>query len=493
MVSPHSTNSTYSLIHPDLIFSTLTRQDQAGNIVPGLADSWKMSEDGMSYTFVLNANAKWHDGEPVTAKDVAFSLTCLADPRTSSIYTSRYNSVTGIDAFRDGSAESVEGFEVVDDLTFKISLDEPVAEAVMLGQLGAPAPIFPMHILGEVKPEEFASHPFWQTPTVGCGPFKFNNYQTDQYMELDRYDDYHLGAASFPKLILRIGDQNVLQVQLSSGEVDIAAVPPLDVSAIENDASIEIHRYASTVAQSLYVNLSNELLQDIRVRQAMSYALDRAMIASIAQGDPGLVCFGPVAAPEWAVSPNITTYEYDPDHARALLEEAGWDSSVKLNYRYPTGNAGREKMGPLVQAAFKDIGIEIDLQLTDFATLQSDAAEGAFDLLSLGNQNAYDPSSLALQYISTAIPPDGVNYGFYANERVDEIFDLAQSGLDQDARAALYHEFQDIVTQELPRVWVMVDPEVVASRTRISGIDPSPSWGLLRSIYWNITQWTVTD
>lgn len=458
----------------------------------GLADTWEVSDDGKTFTFTLNASATWHDGQPVTAEDVVFSLTSLSDPRTKSIYASRFDSVVGIDAYRSGEADEVAGYRVQDASTFVVELDAPMAEAVMLGHLGSQAPIFPSHILGDVDPEALADQAFWAEPTVGSGPFKFKSYETDQYMELSRHEGHHLGAPSFETLMLRIGDQNTLQVQLATGEVDIAAVAPQDTESLESNEAIEIYRYASTVAQALYVNLESEALQDIRVRQAMAHALDRAMIAQIALGDASLVCNGPVNAPEWAISPTLTTYEFDPEKAKALLAEAGWNSSQKLRYRYPTGNAGRELMGPLVQSAFKEVGIEVDLQLTDFATLQSDASSGAFDLLSLGNQNASDPSSLALQYISSAWPPDGVNYGHYSNQRVDEIFEQGAQESDQDIRADLYHEFQDIVTEELPRIWVMLDPEVAAVNTRISGVEPSPSWGLLRSLYWNIFEWTVT-
>jgi peptide/nickel transport system substrate-binding protein len=200
-----------------------------------------------------------------------------------------------------------------------------------------------------------------------------------------------------------------------------------------------------------------------------------------------------VNAPAWAISPSLTKYEANPGKARELLKDAGWDSARKLVYRYPTGNKGRERMGPLVQDAFKSIGVDLDLQLSDFATLQKDAASAAFDLLSLGNQNGYDPDSLANQYTSMSFPPAGVNFGHYANTRVDEIFQTAAVAQDQASRAKLYQEFQDIVTRELPRVWVMLDPEVIAINARIGGIVPAPAWGILRSTYWNIHQWRVAD
>jgi peptide/nickel transport system substrate-binding protein len=385
----------------------------------------------------------------------------------------------------------LEGYQVIDPKTFRIVLDAPVAP--MLGQLGVQAAIVPKHILGSAKPDELDKHPFWQNPTVGSGPFKFVRYQTDQFVELDRNDNHFLGAASFPKLILRISNQDVVQAQLQKGEVDIAAVTPDDADRLKGTASLNVLRFPTTVAQALYVNLERPYLQDVHVRQAMAYALDRAKIAETANGDPALACNGPVNAPAWAVSPTLTKYPLDQNKARQLLKDASWDSTRKVVYRYPTGNKGREKMGPLVQDAFKAVGIELDLRLSDFATLQKDAASGEFDLLSLGNQNGYDPDSLANQYLSDAFPPAGVNFGHYKNSRVDEIFKTAAVTSDQAQRAKLYQEFQDIVTQELPRIWVMLDPEVMAVNKRISGVVPAPAGGILRSSYWNIFQWTVTD
>ncbi|MCC6179868.1 MAG: hypothetical protein IT305_31530 [Chloroflexi bacterium] len=491
MVSPHSTNDTYSLVHSELIYSTLTRLDKDGGTAPGLAERWDVTPDGLSYTFHLNAKATWHDGKPVSADDVAFALTSLSDPRTKSIYASRFNNVKGVKAYRDGSAPTVEGFQAVDPRTFRILLDAPVAP--MLGQLGVQAPIIPKHILGAAKPEELEKHPYWANPTVGSGPLKFVRYQTDQFMELDRHEPHHLGAVSFPKMILRLGSQDVLQAQIQKGEVDMAAIPTDEADRLKSVQTVTVFQYPTTVAQSLYVNLEKPYLQDLRVRQALSYAIDRAKIAETVQGDPTLANFGPVNGPAWAISPNLTKYSFDQEKARQLLKDAGWDSSRKVVYRYPTGNKARERMAPLIQDAYKAVGIDLDLRLSDFATMQNDAKDGQFDLLSLGNQNGYDPDSLANQYTSASIPPGGVNFGRYKSERVDEIFKTAAATLDQGKRATLYHEFQDIVTRELPRIWIPVDPEVMAINKRIGGIAPSSAWGLLRSVYWNIHQWTVTD
>ena len=491
MLPPHTTNDTYSLVHSELIYSTLTRQDKDGGIVPGLAEKWDIAPDGLTYTFSINPKATWHDGKPVTADDVAFSLTSLSDPRTKSIYASRFTSVKGVKAFRDGSAPSVAGYQVIDPKTFRIVLDSPVAP--MLGQLGVQAAILPKHVLGAVKPEELDKHPFWSNPTVGSGPFKFIRYQTDQFMELDRHDQHHLGAAGFPKLLLRIGNQDTLQVQLQKGEVDIAAVPIEEVPRLKTLPNLNVYAFQSTVAQSLYFNLDRPFLKDLRVRQAMSYAVDRASIAKTVNGDAALAVYGPVNAPAWAISPNLMKYPYDPDKARQLLKDAGWSASQKILYRYPTGNKARELMAPLIQDLFKGVGIDLDLRVSDFATMQSDAREGKFDLLSLGNQNGYDPDSLANQYKSNAFPPEGVNFGKYANKRVDEIFTAAAAEREQAKRATLYHEFQDFVSRELPRIWVLLDPETIAATKRIGGIMPAPAWGLLRSIYWNIHEWKVTD
>lgn len=493
MLGPHTTFDTYSLVHSDLIYSYLTRQDATGTIAPGLADRWEVAPDGKAYTFFLNPKAKWHDGKPVTADDVAFSLTSLSDPRTKSIFASRFNNVRGIKAYRDGSAPAVEGFQIVDPKTFRIILDAPTPTVAMLGQVGPQAAILPKHVLGAVKPDELDKHPFWANPTVGSGPFKFVRYQTDQFMELDRNDDHFLGVASFPKLILRVSNQDVVQAQLQKGEVDVAAIPPPDADRLKSVAHLDVRKLTTTVVQAIQVNLDKPYLQDVRVRQAMAHALDRAKIAETANGDPALVQSGPVFSPAWAVSPTITKYEYNPDKARQLLKDAGWDSSRKLVYRYPTGNKGREKMAPLVQEAFKAVGIDLDLRVSDFATTLKDAGEAQFDLISLGNQMGYDPDSLANQYTSTSIPPAGVNYTRYKNPRIDEIFKTAAVTMDQAVRAKLYHEYQDIVTRELPRIWMMVDPEVMVINKRISGIVPAPPWGILRSVYWNIFQWKVSD
>jgi len=214
------------------------------------------------------------------------------------------------------------------------------------------------------------------------------------------------------------------------------------------------------------------------------------MLLDIILGGLGRTIDTPVAAPDWALTDDLTRYAYDPERARTLLAEAGWDRATTLVLRYPTGNRPREAAAAVIQQALAAVGVQVELSVSDFATLTSDAVAGNFDLLLLGNAVVGDPDYIASQFTSATIPPNGVNYMRYRNDRVDEL--LAQGRVTPriEDRAPIYAEFQSIVSADLPRVSLYVDPEIYGVRDRLQGLQPGSGLGLSRNLYWNIHQWT---
>ena len=227
-----------------LIFASLTKLDDNLEPVPELASSWEVSDDGLTYTFHIDPNARWHDGEPVTAEDVAFTYHLVASPDIPASYYSRLTSIKGFEAFHAGEADTIAGLKVVDDLTIEFILSAPNAAFLsnLSKSISGTNEILPKHLLGDTLPADIPNSPFWSNP-VGAGPYRFAQYEEGQFLELEAFDDYVLGAPKAQKLFVRIGTQDVLLAQLERGEVDFAQVPAPEfdrTSALPNVKVTEI-------------------------------------------------------------------------------------------------------------------------------------------------------------------------------------------------------------------------------------------------------------
>lgn len=487
--NPWVSNDSPSWIAMDMMYSGLVRFDGTGSQAPDLAESWTISEDGREYVFTLDRDASWHDGTPVTAADVVFTFRTILSPEANTIWASRFASLEGAAAYRDGTSTDLPGVVALDDHTVAFRLSQP--SATLMSLLSVQTAIMPAHLLGDVPGAELAEHPFFQAP-IGSGPWKFVRYEAGQYIEFDAFDDAHLGRPNFDKLFQRIGNADTLLVQLQRGEVDVAPVPATEVELVQRMDGVTLYSFPTSIVQALNLNLDRPALADLRVRQAIAHAIDRELLLSIILGGAGAVADTPIYAPDWALTDDLVRYDFDPQRARELLAEAGWDPNTTLVLRYPTGNKPRENAAPIIQQALAAVGIQVELQISDFATLTADARAGAFDLLLLGNAVVGDPDYISSQFTSTTIPPDGVNYMRFRNARIDELFALGRATPLTADRAPIYAEIQRIVTDLLPRVSLYLDPEIYGVSDRLVGVDPGNGIGFNRTMYWNMHTWTTT-
>jgi peptide/nickel transport system substrate-binding protein len=486
--SPWVSNDSPSWIAMDMMYSGLVRLDGSGAPSPDLATAWTIASDGLEYIFTLDPAATWHDGTPVTADDVVFTFRTILSAEANTIWASRFTNLLGAPEYRQGSSDELPGVVALDANTVALRLSAPLAP--LMSHLSVQTAIMPAHLLGEVPPAQLAEHPFFQNP-IGSGPWRFVRYESGQYLEFDAFDQAHLGRPGFDKLFQRIGNADSLLVQLQRGEVDIAPVPPTEVALVERMPSVTLYSFPTSIVQAINLNLDRPALADLRVRQAIAHAIDRELLLDIILDGAGALADTPVAAPEWALSDDLAVFAYDPERARTLLAEAAWDPNTILVLRYPTGNRPRENAAPIIQQALAAVGIQVELQISDFATLTADARDGNFDLLLLGNAIVGDPDYIASQFTSTTMPPNGVNYMRYRNPRVDELLALGRVTPIIEDRASIYAEFQRIVSEDLPRVSLYIDPEIYGIRDRLVGVAPGNGLGLSRNVYWNMHTWTA--
>ncbi len=457
LVPPFSSFST--VIEPTVaFFSGLTRPGPDLDPEPDLAESWDVNEDGTSYTFHLREGVTFHDGEPFTANDVKFTWELIAHPENLSaaqLY-SFFSTITGAEAFHNGEADEITGITVVDDLTLEVALDTPWAPFLTIG---ANQYIVPKHILGEVPVGQILEHEYARAP-VGTGPFRFVAWQAGDSYIGEAFEAYYKGRPAADQLVIRVAglDDNGIITGLRSGELNAAKLSLVGLDSIEGDPSIQVRSNPGRENRYIEFNLARPLFEDLNVRKALSFGLNRqGIVDAIWQGRATV--YNSVFPYDWAVTKQDTTiFDNDAEEAARLLDEAGWT---------PGDDGIREKDGekfsftihtqspdwPLVvQQQWKEIGVDAKVEFLDFPTLQSQFyTPGEFDAVAMWVPYSYytDPHySLPGYFLSEN------NRNSYSNPESDELIIAAASTVDPDERVRLYHEWQEVIAQDVPHLWI---------------------------------------
>ncbi len=422
---------------------------------PELAESWDITDDGLEYTFNLREDVTWHDGEQLTAEDVVFTFETHLDPDTGSPRTAQLSA-------------RIDTIEALDDYTVQFTLNMPAAPFLLQDMVNY---IVPEHILGDVAPADHASHPYStgeQGVTIGCGPFQFEEWVSGDHVTLVKYEDYYRGEPNTDRWIRRIvPDQTVLAQQIGTGEVDYGAVQESDYENLDQQEDIDVTVF-DTFNFTFYAYQLNpersELFQEPEVRQALVYGLDRqAMVEAIRFGF-GEVARGSMPVASWAYDPDALDrdYEFDPDRAREMLDEAGWvegDDGIRerngerFSFEIYTnaGNEIREQYIAIMQEQWREIGVECIPQTEEWsAFLDRITGTRDFDMFLVGFSWSVDPHQEAMWHTDSA--EGGFNMNEYSNPEVDDLLAQGLETTDQDERREIYTEMQNILLEDVPSV-----------------------------------------
>lgn len=452
------------------IFATPLRFDENWNPQPYLAESWDVSEDGLSVTLKLRENAKFHDGNPITSEDVAFSIeTIKANHPFKTMFA------------------PVEAIDTPDPHTAVIRLSRP-HPAILLAMSSALCPIIPKHVYGDG--EDPKSHPMNLEP-VGSGPFKFVEYVKGQHIILERNPDYFLeGKPLLDRIIFKINkDSNSLALGLERGDIHLR---PYDSKTRElvrlkenEDLVVTPDGYAAVGPIGwLAFNLKHPILGKKKVRQAIAYAIDRNFINKALHSGFSKPALGPIAMESPLADQDAERYDLDLDRANKLLDEAGYpekDDGMRFQVRLDTLLTQRD-VAEYLKPQLKKVGIDVDLRIPpDFPTWANWVKSHEFDMTIDVVFNWGDPViGVHRTYICDNIRKGVIwsNTQSYCNEKVDEI--LAAAGREQDSgkRKELYLEFQKIVTDELPVYWLYGLPYHTIY-TKELGNPPLTVWGTM--------------
>ncbi|SPU63799.1 peptide ABC transporter substrate-binding protein [Brucella melitensis] len=443
--------------------------DKLENIVGDLAKSFEISPDQLTYTFKL-AHAKWHDGEPFTSKDAKFTFDLARNGKTGSVFAARLASIASV--------------ETPDEKTVVIKLKEPSPS--MLDTL-TKVMMLPEHALASIPPEQLAKNAWWSSTPIGTGPFKFNKYVADQYVELTANPDYRGGRPQVDKLINRyFADPAAAIAALRSGEIQFTYVDSNDVSTFSSDSAFRVIEGDSFVVNYVGFNQEVPLWKDLKVRQAFMHAINRdAIIQSL---------YGGAAKPancvyvaDRLVPKAIDAYAYDPQKARQLLDEAGWD---KINGSKPITILTYYD-SPLVanvlaamQAMLAQVGINIVPRTVDTPTYNSivykqGGTADEFPLIFAGLQNGPDPSSINIGLNEKQIPPAGSNIMRIRMPAVTKALDAALAETNPAKRDARYQDVCKATNANLPwgTMWVANRYGVASSKLENFIWTPAPAGG----------------
>ena len=451
------------------IFASPMRYDENWEPQPYLAKSWEVSEDGLSVTLHLVDNATFHDGKPVTSEDVAFSIMTIKENHP----------------FKSMFAP-VEAIETPDPLTAVIKLSQP-HPALLLAMSPALAPILPKHIYGDGQ--DIKSHPANSAP-VGSGPFMLEEFTAGEAIVLKKNPNFFIeGRPKLDEIIIRIiKDPSALLIAMENGEADIypfmAGAQEINRLSKVDGLEVTAEGYAAVGPINwLAFNTESPKLSDVRVRQAIGYAIDRDFITKALHRGVSTPQRGPIIESSPFFDPSIEAYDVDLDKANALMADAGFGDGMELTIDYiPGPKEQQQSVAEYMKSQLKKIGIDVTVRAApDFPTWAGRVGGHDFELSMDVVFNWGDPViGVHRTYLSDNIVKGVIwsNTQSYANPKVDDLLNAAAIELDMEKRKALYAEFQQIVAQDLPIYWINATPYHTAYSAKLSN-PPKGIWGTM--------------
>jgi peptide/nickel transport system substrate-binding protein len=444
-----------------LIFDSLLARDDHFNLQPSLAERWEIP-DPLTYIFHLRRDVRFHDGAPLTARDVKWTFDSVLGGklRTPKASTFRF----------------VESVEAPDEWTVVFRLKEPYATLLWNVSEGA------MGIVPYGSGEDFNRSP------VGSGPFRFVSAEQDRHVILERNPEYWGGAPRLPRVRFTIvPDTTTRALELRKGSADVAinALTADMVAVLERKHGMQVVQAPGSIYMYLAMNLRDPILQDARVRHALAHAIDRRPVLHYLWRDLARPARSILPPEHWAFY-DAGLPEHDPARARRLLDEAGYPERDGVRFTLTMKTSTEETtrlLAAVLQQQLREVGIRLEIRTFEFATFYSDVIKGAFQLYALrwigGNE---DPDIFEHVFHSASFPPRRANRGYYQSARVDELIDRARRAVDQEVRARMYREIQSILGEDLPYIhlWYLDNVLVHTPRVRNLRLNPSGNYDFLK-------------
>lgn len=448
-----------------LIYDSLVRRTANFTLEPFLAERWEIP-DTLTYVFHLRRGVRFHNGQPLTARDVKWTFDSLLQGTVVSAKASTF--------------KFVERIEAPDDYTVIFRLKEPYATLLWNVSDGA---------VGIVP---YGSDRTLTSAPIGTGPFRFISMAPDAEVILERNPDYWGAPPKVERVRFAVvPDTTTRALELRKGAADIAinALTADIVATLRNDASLRVVTAPGTIYSYVSYNLRDPILKDVRVRRALAHAVDRRPMVHHLWRDLVRPADSILPRQHWAYTDQVRQYPYDPAEANRLLDEAGYPrhaNGVRFRLVMKTSTEETSRLlAAVLQQQLRDVGVELNIRSFEFATFFADVVKGSFQLFSLrwigGNE---DPDIFEHVFHSTSVPPRRANRGHYANPKVDAYIDSARRELDLGRRRAYYVEIQKLIAEDAPylHLWYFDNVVVHSARVRNLQLSPSGNYDFLKTV-----------
>ena len=477
--------------------------------IPDLA-TWGISEDGMTYTFSIRDDANWSDGMPITSADVDFAYRAISAP--------------DIPSPRKGNVALIDSINIIDDKTFEVVLSAPNC-TVWGNTFGALTPI-PSHVFA-ADFSDLAENDFNTEPNVTSGPYFVDEWEPDEFIRLQENPDFYGGDPQIPSIFNRVLVDTTIQNQsLLTGEVDYVFMYPDQLEQLGGPDFLIPHVFSLNNTPMLIMNWAdsanpqsaydeegnlieqdpNRFFSDARVRQAVAMGYDKNAVLQTLGPGGGARAAGPVTPSfGWAVAEELTGYEYNPERAAELLDEAGWIMNEETGIREKDGLPFEvdllyaelvdlyTNIALIAQDQLGDIGIKLNVSIMEWSAYLTDVLlSQKFDITIVGFGGGTEVDGIAYNILLSEndVAGSGFNLTSYINPRVDELLKEGRTlaGCDADTRAEIYRELQQIVFEEVAYDFTVVTNQVHVMNSRVTNFNPGP-WNSA----WQIPSWGITD
>jgi peptide/nickel transport system substrate-binding protein len=439
-----------------LIFDALVRRDEHFNVQPWLAQSWE-TPNPLTYVFHLRSGVKFHDGRPLTSKDVQWTLNSILNGSIPTVKLQAYRNITSVDA--------------PDPLTVIIHLKQPdpgVLPSLADGAIG---------IIPAGSGRDFGRH------LIGSGPFRFVSQEQDKEVVIERNPNYWSQPPNLERVRFAVVPDSItraLELQKGSADVTVNALTSDQVFALRDDPRIVVQAGPGTVLNYISFNTRDPILKDARVRQAIAGAINRPLIIQTLWRGQARPAESLLPIGHWAWTGDAETHAFDPLGANSILDRAGYKrgkDGVRFHLTIKTSTDETTRtLAVVIQQQLREVGIALDVRTFEFATFYADITKGAFQVSSLrwigGNE---DPDIFRYSFATASEPPHGANRGYYSNPTFDALIARAALTPNQGDRAAIYKQVQQILATDLPSINLWYLDTVIVRNRRLENVKLSSS------------------
>lgn len=473
--------SNYSRIIYDKLYDRLAYIQPDGTCSPRAATSWESADDGYAILFHLDEGAAFHDGTPVTAQHWVDTIALVTNPACNVLGRDTFAGLTGTDEIGAAIEGENLGAEAVDEYTLKLTFDNPVVPEEFLVEYNRDIYVLPTHLLTDIAPEDLVTSDFWQNP-VGSGPCQFVSEVSGSTLVLSANKDYQLGAPGFDTLTITVMDKANLLTALIAGDLDYYTFGG-SISE-ENRPVAEQAGFAveeGTVPSTFYeLMINNETVDSADLRHAMEKALDKELLCQQNTGSLGTVTNTSIL-PGTEYSRPAGESTYDPEGAKELLAQAGYDGETFTL----ACTSQRASLAALIQQNLADVGIQVEIETVDSATMFAGMSDGTYDLAVA----SHTPTSLPLWFTGSRFTADNNLFRVPDLSQYTTLLTALEEETNETARIDLVDEWEALLNQEMPFIPLWFSYALHVQSKTVTGID----YAAAACCNENVWQWEMTQ